>query len=636
MGNNVFEPNDLCGEGTLYRRVRSMDLNGDGYPEVVCSSASQEFGLELYINDIGHQVFTRQVLLDSSAFGLSIADLNGDGWEDIIVAHIMAQKVIWFENMGDSISTTYQIITDECVSPCYTAFADLDEDNDLDIIIGGGREDGSDNDGATYFCLNDGAGTFAKPIRLDAFNRNIPDHYPADVDGDGDSDIICASFRNKKISWFENDNVNFDKEIFINAEVEGPSMVMAADLDNDNDNEVIISSRWSRQLSFYYNTGEGIFGSQNVIEDYGVSLFSLADFDNDGYTDIASDLCDASWLRNLGDGNFELADCLEIWGMYNATILIETADLDGLNGPDIIAACDPHNPMIVWTQNTGGGILGDIKGIYSGEHYDAFTADLDEDGDVDIITAEYNFNWYENLGGGNNWERHDMPFNLKGADNVSVADIDNDGDLDIVGGVRSWDDTEWLGWFENNGNAQFTVKHNVLNIDTGLLILDLFVDDLNLDDYPDILCTYHYGDLLVWFENNGNGSFGEMKLISSDQISPGSVYASDMDNDGDPDVICASASDNRVLWYENELDNSVSEPVHEISLYPNPSSGIIYFSGMENGIAKIFSSKGVLISQYECSGKTRIDLSSQKQGVYILNFTGESGIKLNRKIAIVQ
>jgi hypothetical protein len=166
-------------------------------------------------------------------------------------------------------------------------------------------------------------------------------------------------------------------------------------------------------------------------------------------------------------------------------------------------------------------------------------------------------------------------------------------------------------------------------------VTDLLVCDLDLDQDPDILCTYHKGNYLAWFQNNGTGEFGEMKIISNEQITPESVFASDLDNDGDPDILCASASDNKVLWYENDTDYSISDPNLDSRLYPNPSNGIVYLTGAEKGIARVFSSNGVLIYQISCSGKTKIDLSSQTQGIYIISFTGKSGLRLNRKVAII-
>lgn len=59
-----------------------------------------------------------------------------------------------------------------------------------------------------------------------------------------------------------------------------------------------------------------------------------------------------------------------------------------------------------------------------------------------------------------------------------------------------------------------------------------------------------YGaDKLVYYLNNGDGSFGNRQLISDTAIRPISI--GDLDNDGDMDIVSASHDDNEIEWYEN-------------------------------------------------------------------------------------
>ena len=65
-----------------------------------------------------------------------------------------------------------------------------------------------------------------------------------------------------------------------------------------------------------------------------------------------------------------------------------------------------------------------------------FAADMDNDGDMDIVSASYNDDtiaWYENDGAANpSWTAADIATNADGAYSVFAADMDNDGDMDIV------------------------------------------------------------------------------------------------------------------------------------------------------------------------------------------------------------
>ena len=65
-----------------------------------------------------------------------------------------------------------------------------------------------------------------------------------------------------------------------------------------------------------------------------------------------------------------------------------------------------------------------------------YVADLDNDGDLDIVSASYADNtiaWYENDGAANpSFTAADIATSADGAQSVFAADMDNDGDLDIV------------------------------------------------------------------------------------------------------------------------------------------------------------------------------------------------------------
>ena len=66
---------------------------------------------------------------------------------------------------------------------------------------------------------------------------------------------------------------------------------------------------------------------------------------------------------------------------------------------------------------------------------DLYAADMDSDGDLDIVSGSYNDNtiaWYENDGAANPSLQKQISNNAAGGFAVFAADIDNDGDLDIV------------------------------------------------------------------------------------------------------------------------------------------------------------------------------------------------------------
>ncbi|MBK9461508.1 MAG: VCBS repeat-containing protein [Sphingobacteriales bacterium] len=69
--------------------------------------------------------------------------------------------------------------------------------------------------------------------------------YAADLDNDGDMDVLSASSGDDKIAWYENDGSgNFGTQQIITTDANGATSVYAADLDNDGDMDVLSASRY--------------------------------------------------------------------------------------------------------------------------------------------------------------------------------------------------------------------------------------------------------------------------------------------------------------------------------------------------------------------------------------------------------
>jgi len=67
----------------------------------------------------------------------------------------------------------------------------------------------------------------------------------------------------------------------------------------------------------------------------------------------------------------------------------------------------------------------------------------------------------------------------------------------------------------------------------------------------DVLANTRYNNL-SWFENiDGQGNFGNEKIISTDLYQTSDILTIDIDNDGDLDVFAANSSDHKVAWYKN-------------------------------------------------------------------------------------
>ena len=141
------------------------------------------------------------------------------------------------------------LIDDDTGSVSMSTAADLDGDNDLDIIAISytvGRFGWYEN--------LDGEGTFgeANLIADLAGGRYV---VACDVDGDNDLDLVAASFDPDSIWWYENlDGLgSFSEGNLVSNQLDLTQQVRAADLDGDNDLDLVSTSRDDDKLAWYEN-----------------------------------------------------------------------------------------------------------------------------------------------------------------------------------------------------------------------------------------------------------------------------------------------------------------------------------------------------------------------------------------------
>ncbi|MCP4260082.1 MAG: choice-of-anchor D domain-containing protein, partial [Planctomycetes bacterium] len=327
--------------------------------------------------------------------------------------------------------------------------------------------------------------------------------YAADLDGDGDNDVLSASFDDDKIAWYENlGNDTFGIEQVISTQVDGASSVYACDIDGDGDNDVLSASTWDDKIAWYENLGGGSFGTQQVISMLanGARSIYACDLDGDGDNDVlsASEFDNKiAWYENLGNSTFSTQQIIRT--QANTPMSVYACDLDGDGDKDVLSA-GGNIPYVAWYMNLGGGVFGSQRGINTwADGNSVYACDLDGDGDNDILSAHgYRdlISWNENLGGGTFSTSKDISTQANNAESVYACDLDGDGDNDV---------------------------------------LSASVDD----------------DKIAWYENFGGGNFGSQQIISTQANGAEWVYACDLDGDGDNDILSASAYDDKIAWHEN-------------------------------------------------------------------------------------
>ena len=396
------------------------------------------------------------------------------------------------------------VIDDNLEKAKKNEIADIDLDGDLDIVCtanpegNSGSEDINALNVALY--LNDGDENFTqKTISNKFFTARGLD--VGDLDGDGYPDVVVGNTNvDSSLVWFKNPATSFDNpwpKFHLGSAAPLNYVMYILDFDNDSDLDIVDAMGDSAigglltgdYIRWFENDGNAppSFTEHQIINYPSPAGLAIGDFDGDSDYDIAG----------------------MAWTSYSNPIPQTDEDVRWW----------AQNSLTSFTQQEI------IKTTYAGN--DAQAADLDKDGDLDLIGAGYKIqtiDWWSNNGNGQfGSSLHTIKTSFKHSRNVQVIDLDGDADLDIVACA---DDDNLVVWFENDGAQNFT-EHTIDNTFTYAYFVT--PADLDGDGDVDVIGTaqdaVESGNTiqgqLAWWENNQ----AEETTIASGDPAPASFYS---------------------------------------------------------------------------------------------------------------
>ncbi|MCK4504404.1 MAG: VCBS repeat-containing protein, partial [Candidatus Aegiribacteria sp.] len=353
--------------------------------------------------------------------------------------------------------------------------------------------------------------------------------YAADMDGDGDMDILSDSGYRALIAWFENDGSGgtWDRhDVSSYGEINYPRSCYPVDIDSDGDMDVLgtdCSSIYDGIYLWVNVDGSGTVWETYIIDDnsYSPHFVCSADIDGDGDPDVIA--CDfgpdamITWYEN----NLPSID----WSKHHVAFIQDgeelfpvDMDLDG--DIDILSACWGPPTVALWENANGTGTVWIEHEICMdiGLGSSVYAADIDGDDDLDVISTgtwdNCRISWFENIDGLDfSWIEHVLQYQFYGGAAVHAGDITGDGFIDILGaaGDKIYPPGlyELVLWESIDGSGDNWIRHS---LDSGSWYKDVDVADIDGDVFPDVISFASVGSIIQWLRL---GYFSSGQLISS-------------------------------------------------------------------------------------------------------------------------
>jgi FG-GAP-like repeat len=348
------------------------DINGDGQPDAVSSGEGPmepgATGTKGGVYWYEYPAWTKHVVDARGTFAddMQLVDVDGDGDLDIVVPEDSSRQVRWYENprpRGNPAADPWKVHVIGGYAPFNfeeahdVEVADLNGDGKVDIVIANQKwappRPGDQPEDVVFFQNNPDSWT---PVVVS--NTYGEGTCLADLNGDGRVDIVKGGW------WLENprDPLHdpWPQHWFLHGWPDRAG-VTVADINQDGRPDVVLSAAESKgRLSWFEAPTDAIYGmwKEHLIQDHVdyVHTFKVADINLDGKPDVVfAEMQDADQKRvgfflNQGKGEAWKLQVLANTGSHN----IRVADVDHDGDIDILGANydtehDPlHAPMEMW------------------------------------------------------------------------------------------------------------------------------------------------------------------------------------------------------------------------------------------------------------------------------------------------
>lgn len=534
--------------GTLVRRVAPR-LN-----RVVTSALCLTLTASIFSSAVFASVgFVAGRTLDAgpNPGAIAVADFNGDGKPDVIIANNGAfgpsgqvnGHVNVLLNQGSGSFVSVQSAVPNLVLWGMVAVADFNQDGKLDIAVSGINS--SSNSEQVAILLGNGDGTFQAPSSQEIVAAG---DYPVsiaigDFDGDGLPDIAVALVNDSTLQIIKNTGSgNFQNGGSVPT-CSNPRSIAVADLNGDGKQDIAVACQAGTVAAML---GDGAFHFQDKFSGFAKSPVSIAiaDVNGDGKLDlVTANDGGVTVLLGNGDGSYSGA---KAYAPFSSPFSVVVADINGDRKPDLIEFTDDPSDIGVLTNNGDGTFSTPTFFSAGGPTFNSpdralVVSDFDEDGKPDIVALNPGdtVTLLSGKGDGSFPSPRTVPTG-SGTASVASADFNGDGNADFVTANSGTNSVNvYLG--DSQGGFSPGASYSV-----GVDPVFVATADLNGDGKPDIIAVSqgdanNAGSIAILL-GNGDGTFTAKTPLTPGQ-DPQAVTIGDFNSDGKMDLAVVDQGD---------------------------------------------------------------------------------------------